>query len=80
MLINALVGTIDDQYRLLPTTHAVLASTIATQHPYVAAEGRLNVRMSVSRSGDGPLAGPVVVVTGVMYVYLGQLVAQRLCF
>ena len=41
-----------------------------------AAEGRLNVRMFVARSGGGSLVGSVVVVTGVVQVYQGQLVAQ----
>ena len=35
------------------------------------------VRMSVARSGVWSLSGPVVVVTGVVQVYLGQLVPQR---
>ena len=35
------------------------------------------VRMFVARSGVWSLSGPVVVVTGVVQVYLGQLVPQR---
>ena len=76
MLINALAGPIDDQCRPLATLNAVLPSLPAIQHPYVAAGGRLNVRMFVARSSGWSLAGPVVVVTGVVQVYLGQLVAQ----
>ena len=76
MLIDAFVGPIGDQCPPLATLIAVLPSQIATQHPYVAAGGRLGVRMFVARSGGGSLVGSVVVVTGVVQVYLGQLVAQ----
>ena len=76
MLLNVFVRHVDDPRRLPTTIHTLLPPKTAPQHPFAAPQSRMRTGRLVAHSGCAALAGPVVVVYSVVYVYLGQLLPQ----